>query len=53
MCKAMSSGYVREVSGMQYKKENYNDKPECKVNEKSYEKIRRHLIVIRERYIIW
>lgn len=44
--------YVREVFGIEYKIENYDNKVECEVENKGCKKIERSLIVNLEEYNI-
>lgn len=50
--RAISPEYVREIFGIGYGIENYNNKTKCETKDKIYEKIRKYLIISLEEYII-
>lgn len=50
--RVMSSEYVRVVSGMEYKIKNYDDKIKCEEKDRSYRRIKRHMIVGLDKYNI-
>lgn len=52
--RAIDSEYIRKVSDIRYEIENYNDKAKgkYKVENRSYGRIRRHLIIGLKEYII-
>lgn len=52
LCRAVGLEYVREISGVRYGMENYDDKPKCEAEDRVYRKIRRHMIVGLEEYNI-
>lgn len=50
--RALGLEFVKEISRIRYNMENYDNKVKCKAEDRSCEKIKKHLIVSPEKYNI-